>query len=593
MKKITQSVMALSLVIPSAALIQTAEQVEAQVQKEVTAFSLNVRSGPGANHKVVDWLKKGQIVNVLKDGSDWDYVQFDNGKKGYVYDEYLKTIASGDETRSVTAYSLTVRTGPGANYQAIDWLKKGTNVKVISTSGDWVRINVNGKTGYVNGKYLTKGTTSSVTTPSTSTSKPSTSNSTDYRKVTASSLTVRTGPGVGYKATDWLQKNQTVQVLSVSGDWAKVSVSGKTGYVHTGYLTKTTVTQPSKPSTPATSTTEVREVTAYWLTMRDGASANNKAIGYLKKGTKVTVHSYKGDWANVTAEGKKGYVHSGYLSKGTTTTAPSTPAPAPTTPVVTGTTKYVNAPDGLNLRSGRGVQNRVVVTMPYGASVKVSDVVNGWGKITYGNHTGYANVGYLVNSKPSVSKPAPVTGNLSGKLIVLDPGHGGKFAGAQGIVSEEDVNLAIALKTRDKLQSMGAKVIMTRTTDTSCTNASYNADLQCRPALATKMGADAFVSIHANSGTSSAYGSETFYYNAGRGDQRLAANILDEINEEVGMRERRVAYANFAVLRHSTVPSTLVETGFVTNSNDAAKLGSAHYQDLFAKAIAEGIAKSL
>ena len=57
MKKITQSLMAMSLVIPSAALIQSTTQVEAQTQKEVTSPSLNVRTGPGTNYKIVDWLQ--------------------------------------------------------------------------------------------------------------------------------------------------------------------------------------------------------------------------------------------------------------------------------------------------------------------------------------------------------------------------------------------------------------------------------------------------------------------------------------------------------------------------------------------------------
>ncbi|MFB8425146.1 N-acetylmuramoyl-L-alanine amidase [Priestia megaterium] len=515
MKKITQSLMAMSLVIPSAALIQSTTQVEAQTQKEVTSPSLNVRTGPGTNYKIVDWLQKGEVVNVLKDGNKWDYIEFGNGKKGYISDYYLKTVTVSDELRSVTPYWLTLRNGAGDKYQPIDYLKKGTTVKVIS----------------------------------------------------------------------------------YTGNWAKVSVNGKTGYVYSSYLSKASST-PLKTS----SVEETQTVTAYWLTLRNGPGANHKEVDFLKKGTNVIVHSYNGKWAYVTtSEGKKGYVYSSYLSKSTASTSTSTSISTVSSPVtkpvektsttssVATATKYVNAADGLNLRTGRGVQNKIVVKIPYSASVKVSDVVNGWAKVQYGNYSGYANVSYLVNAQPSVAKPTQSNGELKGKLIVLDPGHGGQFAGAQGFVAEEDVNLQIALKTRNYLQAKGAQVVMTRTSDTACSNAGYNADLSCRPHLATKMKADAFISIHANSGSASASGAESFWYNSSRGDKKLATLILDEIIKNTGMKKRPVDYANFAVLRGSTVPATLIETGFVTNKSDAAKIGSPSYQDKFANAIAQGI----
>ncbi|MCK2000630.1 N-acetylmuramoyl-L-alanine amidase [[Brevibacterium] frigoritolerans] len=517
MKKITQSLMALSLVVPSTALILSAEKVDAQVQKEVTSDSLNVRTGPGAKHKIVDWLKKGQIVNVLNDGRDWDYIQFSNGKKGYVYDEYLKTISIGEEVKSVNAYWLTMRNGPGSTYKAIDYLKKGTKVKV----------------------------------------------------------------------------------LSISGQWSKVSVNNKTGYVHTSYLSKaqTTVTQNSNPSA---SSLETKTVTAYWLTMRTGPSTNYKDIDYLKKGTALTVHSYKGDWAYVSVNGKKGYVNSNYLSTQKQATTPATkpvvkPA-APQTNQIATKTLYVNAPDGLNLRTGRGINYKAIKSIPYRAAVKVSNVSGNWGYVEYAGFKGYANVGYLVASqpvisKPNVSNPSETNGStsLKGKVIVLDPGHGGKFAGAHSFAIEEDVNLSIALKTKQKLQQMGAQVVMTRTTDTSCSLGTYSSDLLCRPALAEKMKANAFISIHANAGSSAAHGAEAYYYNSSRGDKKLATNILNEMIDETGVRNRGVDYGNFSVIRNSTVPSTLIETGFVTNKSDAAKLNSSSYQEKYAKAISEGI----
>ncbi len=515
LKKITKGIMVMSVAIPSLALIQTADKVEALTKKEVTSYSLNVRQAANANSKIVDWLQQGQVVDILNDGNGWDHVQLSNGKTGYVNDKFLKTVSTGGDHRTVTAYWLTLRNGPSADTAAIDYLKQGTNVNIISFSGNWAKVQVNGKTGYVNTSYLSK--------PSTNTTSPSNNNS----------------------------------------------------------------------------TSESRTVTAYWLTMRNAPNASAKDIDYLKQGTVVIVHSYQGDWAYVTANGHNGYVNSKYLSKGTST--PTTPPKE--TPSVNKTTKYVNSPDGLNIRSGRGVQHSVLTNMPYGSSVQVSNVVGNWGYVEFGNVKGYANVGYLTSAKPSdnsnsnntsnnnnTSNPNP-SGNLKGKLLVIDPGHGGPYGGSVGIANEQQVNLAISLKVKTKLENMGARVVMTRTADVPCTYAGYNQDLKCRPALATKLGANAFVSIHANSGTSSANGTETFWYNANRGDKKLASLILDELVKETGLHKRRVDFADFAVIRNSTVPATLVETGFVTNQNDASKLNSPAYQEKFAKAISEGIQK--
>lgn len=518
MKKSTKSLLLGTVLIPSAfAITSDFNQVSADSLKEVTAQTLNVRSAASSSSKIIDWVSKGTVVTVIKDGANWDYVEYGNGSRGYVSDAYLKN-ATSTGTHSVNTGTLTVRSTGSVSGKAIDYISKGTKVTVTTTlSNGWAKVSYNGKTGYVNAKYLTKLTTN--TTASTPKTVATTTN-TDTSKISyvyANSLTLREGASVNFKALDYLVKNTKLQIVSYSGDWVKVKVlsTGKTGYVNGNYITK-----PVSSETVKVSNTNVSN---------------------------------------------------------TTSTAS------------TAVTKFVTSSDGLNLRSSASASSTKLANIPYGTQVSVTSTSNGWGKVTYNSKTGYINLSYTSNSKPAANTPVASNGTLKGKIIVLDPGHGGKFAGAQGIVHEEDVNLAIALKTRTFLQNMGAVVIMTRVTDTSCLDGTYNADLVCRPNVATKAKASAFISIHANAGTSSANGSETYYYNSSRGDKKLATAILNEIGEEVGTKLRNVGYGNFSVLRNSTVPSTLIETGFVTNPSDAAKLGSSAYQDKFAKAIAEGI----
>jgi len=490
-------------------------KADAATIKEVSAYSLTVRSGPSSHYKAVDWLKKGDDVTVLSSSSGWDYIQY-GSHKGYVYDDYLHTIqtnvaapaSSSGTSASVTTYSLTLRQSASGNSKALDYLIKGDKVQILGYSGNWAKVSVNGKTGYVDKSYLSISASTATSTPSTS-----------YASVNTYSLTLRQSASSSSKDLDYLMKGTKVQVLSTSGNWSKVSVNGKTGYVYKKYLT---------------------------------------------------------------------------------TVSSSTPTPTPTpAPVVTTYTKYVTSTDGLNVRASRDWKSTKLGTVPYRGKVTLSNVVNGWGYVVYGNLKGYANVSFLSDSQPSVSTPTTpstpvIPGNLSGKTVVLDPGHGGQFNGAQGIVIEETVNLQIALKVRDKLQAQGANVLMTRTTDTACSPyGTYNQDLLCRPALATKNHANVFVSIHANSGAPSASGAETFWYNSGRGDQRLSSYIMSELSTTGGMKSRSYKFGNLSVLRNSTVPSTLVETGFVTSPSDAAKLGSSSYQDKLAQAIANGIVKYL
>jgi N-acetylmuramoyl-L-alanine amidase len=103
------------------------------------------------------------------------------------------------------------------------------------------------------------------------------------------------------------------------------------------------------------------------------------------------------------------------------------------------------------------------------------------------------------------------------------------------------------------------------------------------------LNADLFVSIHANSMGSNRpdiSGLETYYFDSG---QRLAQTIHNSVLRNVNIRDRRVRKARFYVLRKSSMPSVLVEVGFVTGREDAPRLGTAAYQNELAEAIVRGI----
>lgn len=191
---------------------------------------------------------------------------------------------------------------------------------------------------------------------------------------------------------------------------------------------------------------------------------------------------------------------------------------------------------------------------------------------------------------------------LSGKVIALDPGHGGPDGGAVGAQGqvEKEINLAISLYLRDYLQQMGAIVVMTRESDrdlaqegTKGYSKRKTEDLLSRAELIKRHHADLLISIHVNSIPQAKWrGAQTFYASANVEGKRLAETIQQELREGLGNTDRVVKTEDqFYLLKTSDVPAALVEVGFLSNPEEAALLGSDLYQRKVAEAIYRGIAR--
>ncbi|MFM6108565.1 MAG: N-acetylmuramoyl-L-alanine amidase [Sphaerospermopsis kisseleviana] len=199
------------------------------------------------------------------------------------------------------------------------------------------------------------------------------------------------------------------------------------------------------------------------------------------------------------------------------------------------------------------------------------------------------NSGQLPDPNIKNPQPRPRPSVPKGKLlVVIDPGHGGKDPGAIGIggTREKDIILPISLRVAEVLQQNGVQVLLTRDSD-------YFVSLPGRVQMAERANADVFVSIHANSvglNRPEVSGLETYYYDSGLG---LARAVHNRILQSVNVRDRRVRKARFYVLRKISMPSILVETGYLTGREDIAKLRNPTYQNQMAEAIAQGILQYL
>lgn len=207
--------------------------------------------------------------------------------------------------------------------------------------------------------------------------------------------------------------------------------------------------------------------------------------------------------------------------------------------------------------------------------------------------------------KPTViataSQPKAVTidyrtsGGIAGKVITIDPGHGGSDPGAIGPngTMEKDITLAISKKLKAALEAKGAKVNMTRTTDVDVygPNASGPDELQARVDVGTANKSDIFVSVHINSFSNPNVGGiSTYYYDKTQYDTRLASRIQAKIADESGFAgDRGIQPGNLYVLRRSLMPAILLELGFISNPKEEALLKKADVQQQFADEVAAGI----
>ncbi|QKS69819.1 N-acetylmuramoyl-L-alanine amidase CwlD [Paenalkalicoccus suaedae] len=201
----------------------------------------------------------------------------------------------------------------------------------------------------------------------------------------------------------------------------------------------------------------------------------------------------------------------------------------------------------------------------------------------------------ISNDNESVGFTLP----LSGMVIVLDPGHGGVDGGAvskSGLV-ESEVTLNISLLLRDFLQEAGAVVLMTReanndlATDAGSIRGRKTEDLTKRAAFIKAADADLLVSVHANAIAEAQWrGAQTFYHLQVEESEVLAKSIQASLVYQLENTAREAKPIHHVyVLKHSAIPSALVEVGFLSNPEEAAELGTADYQQKVAASIYEGI----
>lgn len=252
----------------------------------------------------------------------------------------------------------------------------------------------------------------------------------------------------------------------------------------------------------------------------------------------------------------------------------------------------------LNVRSGPSLDHEIIGKLPNGSVVTVLETYDEWALIAHengANKTAYVSKPYLRLFEAGDKE--------SGKVVVLDPGHGGRDPGAvlKDGTREIDIVWDYAIKAKAALEEAGYIVHLTREKDRSCMEYTRNHDdLACRIELAEKVGGDIFISLHADANPVSSFRGTVTFYNA-RSDydgkqnpfpeesKRLAQLVQSHVQPAMGSRDRGIENKNYYVNRMSTMPSVLVELAVLTNKNDLKLLKSSKRQDAVAEALVKAV----
>lgn len=334
--------------------------------------------------------------------------------------------------------------------------------------------------------------------------------------------------------------------------------------------------------------------------LRESASTSAQVTKICSTGAQVSVFTYDDTWYYVTDyNGEQGYVLKSSVYE-----------PSPDYPVIEGEDVDVDqdtlvqvTSSTANIRSGPSTSYTKVTTVTAGTILTVLSSVNGsdgyvWYQITTANGT----AGYIRSDLVTTYHAETA---LAGKVIVIDPGHGcyktdsateldvGNV-GPTGLL-EKDVDLAASMYLKAYLQSSGATVIMTRNKDVGVMTLTSRAD------VANEANADLFISVHCNASTSDSTksGAITYYFGGSTTTpvsttllakrKALAIDINNGLSAETGAGNLGIGSDSFTVLVKTTMPSALVEIGYITNPEEEALMATTEYQDLCGKGIYKGI----
>jgi len=606
----------------TAGLLLTPSAVPAATQLTIGITSANVRGGPDTNTAVIASVNKGEKYTALDQRGDWYKIKVGN-TEGWIAGWLVQANKLSDAPANavvVKSSSINVRSGPGTSYTVVGQTNANAQLPVLDRSGDWIKIKLpNGTIGWV-ANWLVQNQSS--TGQQATASNKNTATKIKQATITATSVNVRSGPGTSYEIVARVNQGQNFTVKEVNGQWLKISLpGGQAGWIANwlASVSEAAPTPPVQPAAPDTSTGSsntklVIKNTA--VNVRGGPGTQHNVVGQVSRGQRLGVLDRTGDWYKVSLEGGViGWVASwmGDVEKAEASPAPGDP-PVETEDTDQSDISNNEASNNLKKIQIRQENNHTIVSIESASELnydmfllgdpqrlvidlKNTNIGDLPGKSTVSTEAvDQMRIGLLEKIPPVVRVVfdlsqsvvcldklsddrrqlnldifIPEVGEfLAGRIIVIDPGHGGNDPGAIGPtgLKEKDVTLDISSKLAQLLTANGARVVQTRDSDDFV-------ELYQRTTIAKQEDAEVFLSIHINANVSRDKNGTSTYYRRDSGsfppgvdqadNQRLAGLVQSEMLKTLGTRSLGVLQANFVVLSTSPVPAVLAEVAFISN----------------------------
>ena len=221
---------------------------------------VNLRAEPSTKSAIIMYYPTGTQVNVISHGADWDYIQV-GSNTGYMMTKFLTTAKPAPtdvpatptpKPGAYTAYvtsdngkSVNVRKGPGTGHTVIFKAPYGSEIKVLEHNSKWDKIEQNGKTGYMQNKFITLSLPSGYATPAPGADTNPKPTATPFQPYTAT-VTCPEGEKVNVRSKPYkssavmrLDPGTTVQVVGTypkDKAWVKVKIDGKEYYMKKEFL---------------------------------------------------------------------------------------------------------------------------------------------------------------------------------------------------------------------------------------------------------------------------------------------------------------------------------------------------------------------
>lgn len=370
----------------------------------VNAEILYLREGPGLSYPIIETLKEGKTLNLIKKDGDWLQVRIGQ-KEGWVAAWLVrsaakKSAAITEKTIISQVDALNLRAEASLSAAVLTKISSGTEMKYIRQEQDWIQVQYEDYFGWVFADYVTvKEETILQTSPSTEaettkkTDKKQTENDPNTFTVNVNTVNIRKKADLTAKKMGVATKGQQFNVISRSHNWVEIEYEkGKNGWVYSFYGT---FTKQAKTKTKSETKKSQGTVTIIYngTNLRESASTDSNVVTRVDAGDTYTIIEKEGDWIKISMDDEK--------------------------------TAYV--------------ANWVVTE----------------------------NASLNSSTQIKEKEEARKKGTLKGLTIVLDAGHGGNDRGTTGSrgTDEKDITIITAELLKSKLQAAGAEIIMTRESD--------------------------------------------------------------------------------------------------------------------------------